>query len=136
VSWTQLAHADIVCMFICIFTLGCMSMDPVRRPLVGEEEISQDGPYMRALVAARLEQIWQTCRPHIDGTRQQEGWPADVRFVEVGLRTLKELGRLYRLDAPAGQSPELVSGVKASVRAAVEESLAILEARMADEVPR
>jgi hypothetical protein len=87
---------------------------------IGEEQISDRAPLVRALVVQRLEMIWRTCEPHIQGTLAIGGRP-DPRFVEAGIRVLDRLMRLYRLDTP-----------QAAEEASVESSEAplVLDARM------
>lgn len=63
---------------------------------IGDEQIGEAAPMVRALVVSRLETIWRTCQPHIEG---KLGRP-DPRFVEAGIRVLDRLIRLYRLDVP------------------------------------
>jgi hypothetical protein len=94
-----------------------------------EEMISQDAPRMRALLARRYEMIWQTVAPHVNGERAADGLGSDPRFLETGIRVLRDLGRLYRLDAPA--NAELVQVSAVDVAALVSTRLAQLEARMA-----
>jgi hypothetical protein len=62
-----------------------------------DEDIVRDAPRMRYLIADRYEQIWSVCLPHLDGSAPRP----DHRYVETGARVLRELSRLYRLDAPA-----------------------------------
>jgi hypothetical protein len=100
---------------------------------ITDEQIAQDAPRMRALLAKRYEMVWQTCEPHVNGQRQEDGLGSDPRFIEAGIRTLRDLGRLYRLDKPeAGELP-LATGV--DVAALVSSRLAVLEARMAQGDP-
>jgi hypothetical protein len=100
---------------------------------ITEEQISQDAPRMRALLAMRYEKIWQTCEPHINGDRQAKGLGSDPRFIEAGIRVLRDLGRLYKLDRP---SPgELVQATGVDVAALVSTRLAELEARMSQADP-
>lgn len=63
---------------------------------IGDEQVSESAPLVRALVVERLEKIWRTCEPWIDGT----GGKPDPRFVEAGIRVCDRLTRLYRLDDP------------------------------------
>lgn len=69
---------------------------------IGEEQLQDRAPLVRALVVQRLEMIWRTCEPHITGA---SGRP-DPRYVEAGIRVLDRLMRLYRLDAPARASDD------------------------------
>lgn len=67
---------------------------------IGDEQVSESAPLVRALVVQRLEQIWSTCQPHITGDL---GKP-DPRFIEAGIRVCDRLIRLYRLDNPGPQA--------------------------------
>ena len=94
-----------------------------------EQTLSQDAPYVRALVAQRLEVLWQQVNGHIVARADIELEP-DVRVVEAGVRILKSLTTLYRLDAPAGTPEELVGGTNMSTRALVSAQLAEMEKRL------
>jgi hypothetical protein len=96
---------------------------------IDDTSLSQDAPYMRALLAARLEMVWQVCQPHIDGTREKDGWNPDPRFVLAGLRALQAIGKLYRLDEPAKQAPKQVAGTGPDTRALVAGYLERVEER-------
>lgn len=96
------------------------------RPSLDDTGISQDAPYVRALAAQRLEQIWQACLPHINGDVPNPSAP----MVELGLRVIRELSKLYRLDAPTGSPPEAAAGLNTSVRELVASALDTLEQRM------
>lgn len=74
-------------------------------PGITDEHIRASGPAVRKLLLDRLEMIWSTVEPHVDGTRQEDGWSPDVRFVEAGIRCLDRLARLYRLDQPVAADP-------------------------------
>lgn len=114
-------HPDTLCMLICIFDMSTLDTTPTG---IGEEQLADAAPLVRSLVVQRLETIWRTCQPHIDGT----GGRPDPRFVEAGIRVLDRLMRLYRLDAPQPAPPEPVS---LSDRAAVVDSmLKELESRL------
>lgn len=71
-------------------------MEP-RLPGIRDEDLAETAPYIRYLVSRRLEQIWATCEPHLDGSAARP----DHRYVETARRVLGELARIYRLDAPA-----------------------------------
>lgn len=63
---------------------------------IGDEQIHDSAPLVRALLVERLEQIWSTCEPHVTG-----GVPKpDPRFIEAGIRVLDRLAKLYRLEHP------------------------------------
>jgi hypothetical protein len=69
---------------------------------LGEEELAQQAPLVRAQVAHYLIMTLHTCQPHMDGTAER----VDVRFVEAGIRILDRLARLYRLDQPIPPAPD------------------------------
>lgn len=98
--------------------------DVAPRAGIGEDELGESAPLVRALVVSRLEMIWRTCQPHVDGSA---GRP-DPRYVEAGIRVLDRLMRLYRLDAPQthDEGPTEASGTAALV----ESQLAELEQRL------
>jgi hypothetical protein len=91
---------------------------------IGEEQLQEAAPLVRSLVVQRLETIWRTCQPHIDGT----GGKPDPRFVEAGIRVLDRLMRLYRLDAPAASQQAV--GVVVDAPAALDAALGQLGERM------
>src|ERR1041384_1572781 len=115
-------------MFICMFTLGVMDLRLHEPRQIGEEDLAEAAPRVRALVLERLEQIWSTVAPHVDGTIAAEDGRSDPRFVEAGIRVLDRLSKLYRLDAPMAQ--EKSTGVVIDSRVLVEGKLAEIEARM------
>ena len=91
---------------------------------LGEDQLSESAPFVRALLVQRLEQIWSVCEPHVTGEQK-----ADPRFVEAGIRVLDRLAKVFRLDQPVSggqdereQDPEIL-------RAAARGQLAELEAR-------
>lgn len=91
---------------------------------IGDEQLSTNAPLVRALVVERLEMLWRTCQPFMDGSA---GIRPDPRFVESGIRVLDRLMRLYRLDSPsAGAEKPLELGDRAQL---VEDALAALEGR-------
>lgn len=102
-----------------------------RMPGIRDEEISDSAPTVRALIVHRLEQIWSTIEPHVNGSRAEEGWSPDVRFVEAGIRCLDRLAKVYRLDQPVAANP-LAGDVASDTRALVAAQLAEIEERMRD----
>lgn len=72
-----------------------MELEPAAKG-IRDEEISESSPLVRALVVQRLEQMWTVCEPHVKG---QVARP-DPRILELGVRVLDRLIRLYRLDQP------------------------------------
>jgi hypothetical protein len=97
---------------------------------IGDEQVADSAPMVRALVVARLELMWRTCEPHIAGS---VGRP-DPRFIEAGIRVVDRLMRIYRLDAPgpAVEDPDAVTGVSGQgrLREVVAAGLEELEARI------
>lgn len=106
-----------------------MDITRTSKPSLDDQALSQDAPYVRALVAGRLEELWQQVHGHIESRNDAEMEP-DVRVVEAGVRILKGLSTLYRLDAPAGTPEELVGGTNLSTRALVSAQLEQMEARL------
>lgn len=101
-------------------------MDP-SLPAIFDEDLVAKAPYMRYLIGNRLEEIWNVCLPHVDGTAARP----DHRYVETGMRVLERMSRLYRLDAPAS-APEAVTAPEDSARM-VEAGLRELESRLRPE---
>lgn len=95
---------------------------------IGDEELADAAPRVRALVLERLEQVWATCAPHVDGTLARAGERVDPRFVEAGIRVLDRLAKLYRLDSPQVTETRVDSVVDPV--ALVEAQLAEISARM------
>jgi hypothetical protein len=98
-------------------------MEP-QLPGIHDEDLVRQAPYMRYLVGQRLEEIWNACQPHLDGTAARP----DHRYVETSVRVLAHMSRLYRLDAPA--SPVLGETVPADAARMVEAGLRELESRL------
>ena len=86
----------LLCMLICMFHTGTVTSLELSGKGIGDEQVSESAPLVRALVVQRLEQIWSTCEPHVTGAA---GKP-DPRFIEAGIRVIKELVALYRLHDP------------------------------------
>ncbi len=91
---------------------------------LGEDQLSEQGPFVRALLVQRLEQIWSVCEPHVTGEVKP-----DPRFVEAGIRVLDRLAKVFRLDHPVAggqdeglQDPEVL-------RVAARAQILELEAR-------
>lgn len=96
---------------------------------IREEEIAESAPLVRALVVERLEMVWAACEPQIRGTT---GKP-DPRFIEAGLRALKQLSDHYRLAQPA-PSTQIEGEGPVSSRELVSNGLRELENRLQDVV--
>jgi pyridoxal biosynthesis lyase PdxS len=93
-------------------------------PAIHDEDLSRQAPYMRYLVGQRLEEIWQVCQPHLDGTAARP----DHRYVETATKVLVHMSRLYRLDAPSVAAPAETTPADAAMM--VEGRLKELEARL------
>jgi len=113
----------------CMFGRGDMEVLKFDIPALDDTMIAEKQPYIRALVADRLEQIWQACLPHIDGGVANPSAP----MVELGLRATRELSRLFRLDSPAAASHDVVTGTNLGARELVAGHLEVLEARIKGE---
>lgn len=94
---------------------------------IGDEQVAESAPLVRALVVQRLEQIWSACEPHVTGAA---GKP-DPRFIEAGIRVIDRLARLYRLDLPV-PSQDAGEGDRVPMVDLVTRGLAELEQRLAD----
>jgi len=107
-------------------TLNPVDLDLSTRG-IGDEQVSESAPLVRALVVQRLEQIWTVCEPHVTGDM---GKP-DPRFIEAGIRVLDRLTKLYRLDLP-GPSQDAGDGDLVPKADLVLAGLKELETRMND----
>lgn len=67
---------------------------------IGDEQIHESGPLVRALLVQRLELLWRNVEPHVNGELSKP----DPRFIEAAIRLLDRLNRLYRLDQPVPSS--------------------------------
>lgn len=94
---------------------------------IGDEQVAESAPMVRALVVQRLEQMWTCVQPHVDGSA---GKP-DPRFLEAGIRITDRLIRLYRLDQPVPHQ-DAGEGDRIPMVDLVTRGLAELEARLAD----
>lgn len=104
-----------------MFTIGFM--EP-RLPGIYDEELAEKAPYIRYQVGQRLEQIWDVCEPHLDGTAPRP----DHRYVETAVRVLAHMSRLYRLDAPIQAA--IPPGAPEDTAKMVEAQLLELEAKV------
>jgi hypothetical protein len=89
---------------------------------IWDDDLTRDAPRMRYLVAERLQQIWDVCEPHLDGTAPRP----DHRYVETAMKATLSLARLYRLDAPAPAATPEIAPADAALK--VEARLRELEA--------
>jgi len=76
------------------------SIEPPRMPEITEENLSEAQPSVRALLVGRYEEVWDRVKVRIIED-QQAARPMDPRFLEIGMRALKEIGVIYRLSKPA-----------------------------------
>ena len=93
---------------------------------IGDEQVAEAAPMVRALVVARLEMIWRACEPHIMPPPPEAGElqrRPDPRFVEAGIRVNDRLISLYGLlktnpglDKPEETSQEQVDSALERLR--------------------
>lgn len=107
-----------------------MDIDLTQLPRLDDEELSQKAPQIRAQVAMRYEQLWHAALPGILNTEGDPDWRPDPRMLEAGVRILRNMAHLYRLDSPAAREREEVAGVRTPLIDLVESTLIELEARM------
>lgn len=99
---------------------------------IGDEQITESQPLVRALAVQRLEMIWRACEPMINPPVGEDGgflYKPDPRFVEAGMRCVRDLAMLYRLHAPTATMSEPDGGSRVDQRELVRAQLAELEAR-------
>lgn len=106
-----------------------MDIDLTQMPRLDDEELSTKAPFIRAQVAMRYEQLWHAALPGIMNTQSDPDWRPDPRYVEAGIRILRNMAHLYRLDEPAAREREEVAGTRTPVIDMVESALTALEAR-------
>lgn len=78
---------------------------------ITDEQVIANAPRVRALQIQRLEEVWE--RVHVRIQEDEAGTrPLDPRFLEIGLRALKEEALIYRLNrlAPVVEEEEEVAG--------------------------
>lgn len=126
-------------MLICIFarsTLITMTLQLPPGAGIGDEQVADSAPYVRAQMVQRLEILWRTLLPHIDIPLDEDGhpqWKADPRFLESAIRVIDRMARLYRLDQPQPTMSEVDSGSLVDKRVLAANQLAELESRMRPE---
>lgn len=79
---------------------------------IGEDDLILAQPKVRALQVQRLEQLWDVVHRRLDEAEQGQV-AHDPRFLEIGIRILKEEALIYRLAKPAPaveeeEDPEVV----------------------------
>lgn len=67
-------------------------MNLPNRDLASVEDYTKLTPEVRAFLTVKLQEVAEALQPYIDGT-----FEISPRMVEVYLRTLRELGLLYRV---------------------------------------
>lgn len=97
---------------------------------IDEEAIAQAQPTVRGLQIQRYEDLWTIIRGRIQDAETGDR-PLDPRFLELGVRVLKEEAALYRLSKPQVQEEDQEDPSGGVDRAAlVLEQLADVEARL------
>ncbi len=97
---------------------------------ITEEQLAESQPRVRALQIQRYEKIWDRIQERIVEDEQGER-PIDPRFLELGIRVLKEEAGIYRLGrvAQAVEEEEDPSITGVDRMATVMRQLEELEAR-------
>lgn len=85
-----------------------------RRDLAAIEDYTTLAPEVRAHLTVKLEAVLEALEPYIDGT-----FEISPRMVEVYLRSLRELGLLYRVYDPP-RRPDVVEGQEMEPARALE----------------
>ena len=102
---------------------------------VDEEALAEAQPRVRALQIQRYEQLWNVVDGHVQG-HLAEDRPVDPRFLEIGIRVLKEEAVLYRLAKslpPSEEDEDPGMGIDRVTMALAQ--LAEVEARMTPPPP-
>jgi hypothetical protein len=96
-----------------------------------DEQVREQGPAIRGQLIQRLEHLWQLIEAEIErGELEQH---QDPRFLDLGLRTLDRIAKLYRLlEAPKAvpEEAEDESMVSLRQRQLVEQQLRDLEQKI------
>lgn len=104
-------------------------LGPAGPPEIGEAQLIESAPRVRALTIKRYEQIWSIVETEIKEA-QELLKPMDPRLLEIGIRVLKEETALYRLGRPPLATEEEEDPIHAiDPRTQVLAELAELEAR-------
>lgn len=97
-----------------------------------DTDLAKNQARVRGLIALRLEKLWRGCEPFIEARQDEEtgAWiKPDPRYLETGARVLRDLGKLWRIEAPLPQDPQ-EGKVAVPDLEIVSRQLAELEARM------
>jgi hypothetical protein len=104
---------------------------PVLAHELTDDQVREQQPMVRGQLITRLEWLWKITEAEIErGELEQR---QDPRFMELGLRTLDRIMKLYRmLDAPktAVEEPEEETVVSLRARQQVEQQVRELEAKL------
>lgn len=96
---------------------------------VTEEQLQEAQPRVRALQIQRYEEIWERIQERISDDKEGAR-PIDPRFLELGIRVLKEEAGLYRLGRVAAVAEEEEDTTTvADRRDMIEERLQEIEAK-------
>jgi hypothetical protein len=72
------------------------------------KDLERQRPGNRAIVASRLEMLWQACQPHVSGTGEDgQELIVDFRYLDLGLKVLKALVPLLELDKEDPEEPDV-----------------------------
>lgn len=77
-------------------------MESSKKWEIGEKELYDAQPSVRGLVIQRYEALYSLVQQYIKDV-EEGGRPADPRYLEIGVRILRELSAQYRL----GQAPRV-----------------------------
>lgn len=102
---------------------------------IGEEQVAQSAPLVRALAVQRLEMIWAACEPHIRLTQDDIdlGRKPDPRFVEAGIRVVDRLINVYGLLKPQQGSQDMDTESNESLLTMANERIVAIEQRLKDQ---
>lgn len=104
---------------------------PILARELTDEQVREQGPAIRGQLIQRLERLWQLIEAEIErGELEQH---QDPRFLDLGLRTLDRIAKLYRLlDAPKAVPEEAEDDAMVSLRQRqmVEQQLRELEQKI------
>lgn len=100
---------------------------------LSSQDLVEQRPGNRRIIADRLELLYQACHVHVTG-EDAEGNPVirDFRYLDLELRVLDRLAKVLevlRPDAPSAD--EVPTGVRPAAAVAVSRQLEALEGRMA-----
>lgn len=95
-----------------------LNMHVVRQ--LGEDELASQKPGVRAIIAERLELIYQSCAPWIGQADGGDG----TRVLELALRTLDRLAKVYEIyepDRPGTSSETVIANTRQRQEAVLAE---------------